>query len=115
MPDYCRVSTISCTENGQLWVVTHNGYVLLRCEVSSTDPTGRRWIHLDRPDGASFVSVTASSSQVYALDHKGFVYFRDGLSEGVCLEGTRWIKVLKGLSSISLSKSNQVILFNQVI
>ena len=74
--DYKRASAITCTESGSLWVITHDGSILLRSEVSAGQETGLRWIELTRPNGVHFVSVAASSSHVFALDNRGFVFFR---------------------------------------
>lgn len=96
---------MTCTEQGQVWVVTLDGNILLRDEINSNEPMGKRWIELESAN-TNFVSVAANSHLVFALDHQGFVYFREGLDQHP--EGTKWTKVLMGLRSISLSKSSQV-------
>lgn len=105
LPDHYRASTVTCTEQGQVWVVTLDGNILLRDEINSNEPMGKRWIELESAN-TNFVSVAANSHLVFALDHQGFVYFREGLDEHP--EGNKWTKVLMGLRSISLSKSSQV-------
>lgn len=96
---------MNCTQQGQLWLVTCDGKVLLRNEHSANFPTGKSWIELETLN-TCFISIAANNHLVFALDHQGYVYFREGLDQ--LLSGTNWVKILMGLRSISLSRSNQV-------
>lgn len=90
-----------------MWVVTFDGSILLRNEVSSREPSGNKWIEIKST--LSFVSISSNSNLAFALDTRGFVYLRN-LSEND-QEGKMWVRILKGLSSISVSLSNQVLYF----
>lgn len=78
---------------------------MLRSDVSLDEPQGKCWIEISssiRP-----TQIVSNYHLVYALDSKGSVYLRTNTDE--VKEGTNWIKVLKDLSDISVSMSDQVV------
>lgn len=104
LPDEYRATSICCQEKGLLWVVTSDGGVLLRNEVSVWQPCGKRWLEIN-PCGI-FNSITANGTYVFCLDSRGNVYMRTDLDQ--LEQGKHWILVLTGLSGISVSTSNKV-------
>ena len=102
MPDNLRALTISCSQDGALWVITCEGKILFREGIWSNEPWGNDWLILDQHQNSTFIQITSNLDLVYSLDMAGNVYF---------LNQEKWEKVLKDLSSNSISRSNKVQLF----
>jgi hypothetical protein len=67
-----------------------------------------KWLLYDKPsDESNLVQITANDSFIFTMNKKGDVYIREFLFND-SLDNQKWIKVLKDLSSISVSLSNQV-------
>lgn len=86
--------------------MTCEGLILVRDQVTSSTPTGTEWIELESPKtmnpNATVVKITAHTNSVYVLDSEGYVFMRHSD------RGTGWIRVLKGIYSVSVSMSNQL-------
>lgn len=102
LPDDLSALSISCSQNGSLWVTTCEEKVILRLGISPLEPWGNDWEILDPYPDAKFVQITSNLNYVYSLDVDSNVYFLD------IHDSYKWIKILKDLSNISLSISNKV-------
>ena len=107
LPGEHKALSVSCTSQGQLWTVTCEGGVLLRDGVDEERPFGQDWTEVKSE--IKFIKISSSANLVYALDASGCVYFRTDTYK--VRGGIEWKKTLKGLSAISVSRSNQVISF----
>ncbi|CAF1110833.1 unnamed protein product [Brachionus calyciflorus] len=106
LPNSVRVLSLSCTQDGYLWVITCEGDVLLRNDITEEEPYGKTWMMVSTMKPAPFVQITCSYRDVYALDSKGCVYKRNNTELNII--GNEWIKILKDLSNISVSRSNKL-------
>ncbi len=104
LPINFTASTCSCSQNGNLWVLTFEEKCLVRTDISKDVPYGRSWQIIDPYPNSVFTQITSNLNLVYALDSKGFVYLLN-------TDNLTWIKVLKDLTNISLSISNKVSCF----
>jgi hypothetical protein len=105
LPDNHQAQSISCSNDGDLWLVTCEGRVLMRNGISESQPFGQSWLHLKSE--LSFVKITSCLNNVYGLDSLGNVHIRTETSLNN-KAGLSWKKILKGLADISVSMSNQV-------
>ena len=102
LPDNLTALSISCSQNGSLWVVTCEDKVLVRTGIACDIPYGNDWTMIEPYPDATFIQITANLNLVYALDVQSNVFLLN------VDEDFEWVKVLKDLSSISLSISNKV-------
>lgn len=101
LPDDLECESFSCSQDGNLWIITCQGFVLERIGISIENSIGKYWRLLLPFQNARFTQISCNINLVYALDIKGSVYL---LSK----EKSEWIKVLNDLSYISLSMSNKL-------
>ena len=99
LPENLRAFSITCSQDGAVWVITCEGNILYREGVWCNEPWGSQWLIIDQHPSPRFSQISSNLNLVYGLDMSGNVYL---LSED------KWIKVLKDLSSISISMSNKV-------
>ena len=102
IPDGIEALSVSCTEDGVLWVVTCQHSVLKRTGVTGAMPWGSEWIKFDFPLQVNLIQITANMQLVYVLASNGCAYLLN-------FENSEWLKVLKDLTSISVSTSNKVV------
>ncbi len=86
--------------------MTISGEVFCRTKITSETPFGLEWSQVEN-ENYSFCKITCNSKFVYALDVNGYVYLKN--DSKLDKSGTNnWVRVLKGLSNISISLSNKV-------
>lgn len=86
------IRTCSCSNSGSLFVVTFEGYVLMRTEINRNEPWGQNWILCDSKISGfkiNFKEISIGLSQIWALDSQGSVYYRAGMSDERH-DGTKW-------------------------
>ena len=90
-------------------MLCHCGSVLVRRGINELTPHGTDWIALRQDDSpfSNFTQISIGETLAYALDLQGQVFMRVGI-EDEYPTGRGWLKVLKDLKHISLSKSRQV-------
>ena len=110
MPNDYRALSITCSQDGGLWIVTYEGNVIKRVGSNFTQPWGYEWIIIESEDLFSFIQIVCNENMIFALNSFGSVYLRLGIDEK-CKQGLEWVKDLNVLSNISISLSNQVNIF----
>ncbi len=101
IPKSYKAISCSCSPNGDLWIITCEGKILMRTNITNQFPYGQDWNILNPYPNSIFVQITTSLNLVYALDTKGNAFLLNN-------DNYEWIKVLKDLSFISISISNKV-------
>lgn len=107
LPNDYKALSITCSQDGGLWIVTYEGNVIKRVGSNFNQPWGLDWIIINSEDLFSFIQIVCNENTILALNSMGSVYLRIGMDEK-CKQGLEWVKVLNGLSNISISLSNQV-------
>jgi len=97
LPNEYKALSVSCSNNGSLWLVTYEGLIFLREINNLAEPWGEKWIQIHSDE--RFIQITSNSFYVFALNHDNcvFMYLKK-----------IWVKILKDLSGISISFSNKV-------
>jgi hypothetical protein len=118
---------------GNLWTVSYDGEIYMRTGITRTCPWGTSWMMIDSSmSGGSSLSlnkklirqesqnshgtrqIAVGKSTVWAIDNKGAVYYRAGVSEEKP-QGLKWVKIPAIMSYISISSTNQVINYLNII
>jgi hypothetical protein len=125
LPKQTQILSCSCSSTGNLWTVSYDGEIYMRTGITRTCPWGTNWILIDSPmSGASLAlnkklnrqmsenshgtrQIAVGKSTVWALDNKGTVFYRAGVSDDRP-QGSKWVKIPATMSYISISSSNQV-------
>ncbi len=85
------IRTCSCSNSGSLFVVTFEGYILMRTGISRGEPWGQNWVLYDSKISnvkINFKEISIGMPQIWALDSQGSIYYRAGVSE--VSDGTKW-------------------------
>lgn len=97
LPNEYKALSVSCSNNGSVWLVTYEGQVFLREIQKISEPWGAEWIQIHSNE--RFVQITSNSVHVFALNYDNCVFM---------YLNKKWVKVLKDLCCISISSSNKV-------
>ena len=100
-----KIKHLSVDENG-VWVVTTDGRMLFRKDVSESNPEGKVWQEVSFSDGFSYVSCCRGI--VWALTSAGKVFIREGITSWAP-SGKKWVDVkTPRLSAVSITKAGVV-------
>ncbi|XP_064484105.1 tectonin beta-propeller repeat-containing protein 2-like isoform X2 [Ornithodoros turicata] len=79
---FCRAQSVTCYQD-HVWVLTDQGSLLTRLNVSSTNPMGTGWADLNLPSKASPVCITLGHNSIgWLIDTDGNVWFKPYLKDG---------------------------------
>lgn len=76
------IASCTCSKTGGLLVLTFDGELILRTNITRENPIGIGWVTINPPSLESNVrQVALGSCSIWAIDNQGDLYFRAGVRE----------------------------------